>query len=254
MMKVISFSNQKGGVGKTTTTAAMAAVLKNKGFRVLAIDLDPQGNLTFCMGGDIEFGPTIYDVFKGDVKAQFAIQRTNVVDVIASSILLSGIELEFTGNGREYMLKSIIKKLENFYDFVLIDTPPALSILTINAFTASDCIIVPMGSDIFSLQGLSQLNETVEYIKKYSNERLKIAGILLTRFNERTHLSNEVRGTATMIANDLGIHLFEKFIRSSVSVTESQSLQKNLLKYAPTNNAVYDYIAFVDEFLEREGI
>ena len=194
MSKVISVSNQKGGVGKTTTTCNLAAGLKKKGFRVLVIDLDPQGNLGFSMGADVENSATIYDVLKGEIKTQFAIQRTETTDLIPSSILLSGIELEFTNTGREYLLKEAIKPIQEFYDYILLDTPPALGILTINAFTASDTIVVPMLSDIFSLQGIAQLYETVERVKKYCNPNLTIAGILLIRYNPRTLLGREIRG------------------------------------------------------------
>lgn len=251
MSKIISVSNQKGGVGKTTTTAAVASGLKRKGFKVLAIDLDPQSNLTFTMGGDSETSATIYDVLKGEVKAQFAIQHTPFMDIIASNILLSSIELEFTNTGREYILSEAIRPITSLYDYILIDTPPALSILTVNAFTASDSIIVPMLSDIFSLQGITQLYDTVDRVQRYCNNRLAFAGILLTRFNPRTLLSSEIRGTAQMISEDLGIPLFDSFIRTSVTVSEAQSLQRDLLEYAPKNNVAIDYAAFVSELLER---
>jgi chromosome partitioning protein len=251
MSKVISVSNQKGGVGKTTTTCNLAAGLKKKGFRVLVIDLDPQGNLGFSMGADVENSATIYDVLKGDVKTQFAIQKTETTDLIPSSILLSGIELEFTNTGREYLLKEAIKPIQEFYDYILLDTPPALGILTINAFTASDTIIVPMLSDIFSLQGIAQLYETVERVKKYCNSNLTIAGILLIRYNPRTLLGREIRGTAELIAQDLNIQLFNSSIRGSVVVSEAQSIQNNVLDYAPRSNIAKDYLQFTDELLAK---
>ncbi len=251
MGKVISISNQKGGVGKTTTTCNLAAGLKKKGFHVLIIDLDAQGNLGFSVGADIDTCATIYDVLKGNVKTQFAIQKTETTDIITSSILLSGIELEFTNTGREYLLKEAIKPILDHYDYILIDTPPALGILTINAFTASDTIIVPMLSDIFSLQGIAQLYETVERVKKYCNPNLTIAGILLTKYNPRTHLSREIRGTAELIAQDLNIKLFDSTIRSSVVASEAQSVQQSILDYAPKNNISKDYLQFTDELLAK---
>ncbi len=251
MSKVISVSNQKGGVGKTTTTCNLAAGLKKKGFRVLIIDLDPQGNLGFSVGADSETSATIYDVLKGDVKTQFAIQKTDTTDIIISSILLSGIELEFTNTGREFLLKEAIKPIMDLYDYIILDTPPALGILTINAFTASDTIIVPMLSDIFSLQGIAQLYETVERVKKYCNPGLRIAGILLTKFNPRTLLSREIRGTAELIAQDLNIRLFDSYIRNSVVVSEAQSLQQSILDYAPRNNISLDYLQFIDELMAK---
>lgn len=251
MSKVISVSNQKGGVGKTTTTCNVAAGLKKKGFRVLMIDLDPQGNLGFSVGADTDTSASIYDVLKGDTKIQFAIQKTDTADIIISSILLSGIELEFTNTGREFLLKEAIKPIMDNYDYILLDTPPALGILTINAFTASNSIIVPMLSDIFSLQGIAQLYETVERVKKYCNPSLKIAGILLTRYDPRTLLSREIRGTAELIAQDLNIRLFDSYIRSSVTVSEAQSLQKSVLYYAPRNNSSKDYVKFINELLAK---
>lgn len=251
MARVISISNQKGGVGKTTTTCALAAGLKKRGYRVLAIDLDPQGNLGFSVGADTENSASIYSVLKGEVRTQYAIQKTDSMDLIISSILLSGIDLEFTDTGREYLLKEAIRPILPFYDYILFDTPPALGILTINAFTASDTIVVPMLSDIFSLQGIAQLYETVERVKKYCNPNLLIAGILLTRFNPRTRLSREIRGTAELIADDFHIRVFDSFIRSCVSVSEAQSLQKNIFDYDSRSHIAQDYGRFVDEFLAK---
>jgi chromosome partitioning protein len=251
MAKVISISNQKGGVGKTTTTCSLAAGLKKKGYRVLAIDLDPQGNLGFSVGADTETSASIYEVLKGEVKTQYAIQKTDSMDIIISSILLSGIELEFTNTGREFLLREAIRPIQPFYDYILLDTPPALGILTINAFTASDLIIVPMLSDIFSLQGIAQLYETVERVKKYCNPNLSIAGIVLTRFNPRTRLGREVRGTAELIADDLHIHIFDSTIRSSVTASEAQSLQQNVFDYDPHSHVAQDYGKLIDELLAK---
>ncbi|MCI1966092.1 MAG: AAA family ATPase [Oscillospiraceae bacterium] len=251
MAKVISISNQKGGVGKTTTTCSLAAGLKKRGYRVLAIDIDPQGNLGFSVGADSETSASIYEVLKGEVKTQYAIQKTDSMDIIISSILLSGIELEFTNTGREFLLKEAIRPVRPFYDYILLDTPPALGILTINAFTVSDLIIVPMLSDIFSLQGIAQLNETVERVKKYCNPGLSIAGILLTRYNPRTRLSREVRGTAELIADDLHIRVFDSYIRSTVSASEAQSLQRNVFDYDSRSHIAQDYGKFIDELLAK---
>ncbi len=251
MAKVISVSNQKGGVGKTTTTCAVAAGLKKRGYRVLAVDLDPQGSLGFSVGADTETSATIYDVLKGEVKVQFAIQKTDAMDLIISSILLSGIELEFTKTGREYLLKEALKPMQDRYDYILLDTPPALGILTINAFTASDFIIVPMLPDIFSLQGIAQLDETVERVKKYCNPNISIAGILLTKYNPRTLLGREIRGTVELIARDLNIRVFDSFIRNSVAASEAQSVQKNIFDYSPRSTVARDYGKFLDELLAK---
>jgi chromosome partitioning protein len=248
MARIFAVSNQKGGVGKTTTAGALASGLKNKGFKVLAVDLDPQNNLSFSMGADSD-APNIYNVMKGEITAFSAIQHTEVTDIIPSSILLSGIELEFTETGREFLLRDALKPLARYYDYIIIDTPPTLGILTINAFTAARHIIVPMLSDIFSLQGITQLNETVKRVKKYCNSRVTILGILLTKYNPRTNLSSEIKGTAEMVTADFGIPLFKTFIRSSVAISEAQTLQQNIIDYAPKNKAISDYAAFVEELL-----
>ncbi len=251
MAKIISFANQKGGVGKTTTTCAIAAGLKAKGNRVLCVDLDPQSNLTFSVGAQADDCATIYDVLKGDVKPLFAIQRTGVFDIIASNILLSGVELEFTQTGREFLLKEALTPLSAKYDYILIDTPPALSILTVNAFTACNSIIIPMHADIFSLQGIAQLAETVEKVKTYCNPSLFIEGIILTKFNKRTILSKEILGTAQLIADELKTTLFETTIRMSVAIMEAQANQQSIYEYSSKNNAVSDYLNLVDELIKK---
>lgn len=251
MAKVISVSNQKGGVGKTTTTGAVASGYKLKGYRVLCIDLDPQSNLSFGASASTEDCPTIYDVLKGDEKISLAIQETDSFDIVPSNILLSGIELEFTQTGREFLLKEAISTIDSSYDYIFIDTPPALSILTVNAFTASDCIIIPMLADIFSLQGIAQLSETIKRVKTYCNPKLKIEGILLTKYNNRTILGREIRGTAELIAEELDTALFKTTVRSGVAVAEAQANQQNILEYSPKNGAALDYFDFVNELIER---
>ena len=251
MAKVISISNQKGGVGKTTTVGAIAAGFKIKGYKVLCVDLDPQSNLSFSSGAETEGCPTIYEVLKGEVKTSFSIQKMPSFDIISSNILLSGLELEFTQTGREFLLQEALASVKDKYDFIIIDTPPALSILTVNAFTASDYIIIPMLADIFSLQGIAQLSETIERVKKYCNSNLKVEGIVLTKFNKRTILSREIKGTAELIAEELGTNLFNTTIRSSVAIKEAQTNQQEIFSYAPKNTAVQDYKDFVNELIER---
>ncbi len=246
---IITMTNQKGGVGKTTTTATVGMLLKDRGYNVLAIDMDPQGNLSFCLGADVETSATIYEVLKGDVRLQHAIQHTETIDVVTSSIALSGLELEFVSSGREYLLKEAIRSLPIKYDFILIDTPPALSLLTVNAFTASTNIIVPMLADIFSLQGIAQIYESCERVKKYTNPSLKILGILLIKYNPRSIFAREIWGTAEMISKDLEIKLFDTYIRESVTMREAQAMQKNIVKYAPRSNVAKDYTSFMDELL-----
>ncbi|MCL2034219.1 MAG: AAA family ATPase [Oscillospiraceae bacterium] len=253
MAKVLSVTNQKGGVGKTTTTLALAAGFMKRGYRVLAIDLDPQANLTFSIGGDSDDGPTAYELMKGEVKPRFAIQRSTCVDLIAANILLSGVELEFTQEGREYLLKHAIEPLRARYDYIVIDTPPALSILTVNAFAASDYVIIPMLADIFSLQGIAQLSDTILRLKKYCNPTITVGGILLSKYDGRTVLGRRIRETAEMVAGQIGTKLYNTKIRNSIAIPESQTNQINMYDYAPRAGGVRDYGAFVDELL-AEGV
>lgn len=251
MAKVISISNQKGGVGKTTTVGALAAGFRLKGYKVLCVDLDPQSNLSFSCGAETEDCPTIYEVLKGEIKAYLSIQKMPSFDIISSNILLSGLELEFTQTGREFLLKEAIDCVKDKYDYIFIDTPPALSILTVNAFTASNNIIIPMLADIFSLQGIAQLSETIERVKKYCNPSLKVEGIVLTKFNKRTILSREIKGTAELVAEQLNASIFNTTIRSSVAIMEAQTNQQEIFTYAPKNMAVQDYKDLVKELFER---
>ncbi|QSX07178.1 ParA family protein [Sedimentibacter sp. zth1] len=251
MAKTICVTNQKGGVAKTTTSNAIGLGFKKKGYKVLLIDLDPQGNLSFSVKAEVDESATIYDVLKGDVSVHDAIQKTEIIDIIPSNIILSGVDLEFTHTGREFLLKEALSSVQNEYDYIVIDTPPSLNILTINAFAVADCIIIPMLADIFSLQGITQLYETITRVKKYCNPAIKIEGILLTRYNPRLILSSEIRETAEMIAQQLGTTIFDTYIRASVSIQEVHTQQEDMYKYASRNNAVKDYMNFVKELITR---
>ncbi len=251
MAKTICITNQKGGVGKTTTTYALGLGLRKKGYKVLIVDLDPQGNLSFSVGAETEESITIYEVLKGEYNAEEAIQHTPIIDIIPSNIVLSGVDLEFTHTGREFLLREALSNVQNIYDYIIVDTPPSLNILTVNAFALSNKIIIPMIADIFSLQGIAQLYETIDRVKRYCNPSINIEGILLTRYNKRIILSSEIKGTAEMIAKELNTTVFNTHIRSSISIQEAQTKQENLYEYAQRNSAVMDYMQFVEELLSR---
>lgn len=250
MCKVITVATQKGGVGKTTTTYALSTILRHRGFRVLAIDMDPQGNLSFALNAEMERSAIIYDVLKGNIKAAFAIQHRAVVDVIPTNILLSAVEMEFIGKGREFLLKTALDTLKNEYDYILIDSPPGLGVLTVNAFVAADYLILPMLPDVFSLQGLTQVYETVVHVRETCNPELLIAGILFNKFNPRTKLAREVFGTAQLIAQQLNIQVFSTTIRNCLALAEAQSIQCDVVDYAPKSTGIVDFEALVDELLE----
>ena len=174
---IIAITNQKGGVGKTTTAAALLALLARRGARVLGVDLDPQGSLGFSLGLDIEHCVTIYDVFRGEVEPEQAISHTETCDILPSNILLSGAELEFNRPGREFLLKKALSRLEAKYDYIIVDTPPALGLLTVNAYVAADSLIIPMAPEVLSLLGVSQIKETIEGVRNYYNSRLQVPGV-----------------------------------------------------------------------------
>ena len=251
VMYVLAMANQKGGVSKTTSTQAIVTLLNKKGKKTLAVDLDPQGNLSFAMKANLDGTPTIYNVMKGELTAEEIVQTTESGDILPANILLSGADMEFTSTGREYLLKEAIQEIAKQYEYVIIDCPPALSILTINAFVASNYIVVPCIADVFSLQGMAQLNNTIQSVKKYCNPTLKVAGILLTRFNKRTLLGNHIQKLLDNATSSMKTIRFDSCIRNAVSVQESQFQRENMLDYDEKSNAMLDYANFLDEL---EGV
>ncbi len=251
MATIIVLTNQKGGVGKTTTTGALAAGLGMKGKRVLAVDLDPQGNLGFSLGIDIEEGHTIYEVFRKEASVRDAIQQAEHCDLIPSNILLSEAEIVFQGPDRQLLLKNALREVEDDYDFIVIDTPPSLNILTLNGYAAADHLIIPMASEILSLVGLVQLQDTVEGIKASLNPGLDVLGILLTKFNKRTNLAKDVLDLAKEVARQADSVVFDSKIRAGVAVAEAPAHGMCILDYSPRSNPAKDYQDFVDEVYER---
>lgn len=252
MSTIIAVTNQKGGVGKTTSSSALLAALHDKDFRVLGIDLDPQGSLGFCLGLDIENCFTIYDVLKGNKTAAEVIVPTDCGDILPSNILLSGAELEFNRPGREFLLKQHLADLRDNYDFIIIDTPPALNVLTVNAYVVADSLIIPMAPEILSLLGVAQIRETIDTVRRCYSSRLKVLGILLNKFNPRLNLNQEVLEMSEQIAQQLGTRVFESKIRASVSVAEAPAHGESVLTYAPRSKPAADFQALVDEILEQE--
>jgi len=253
MTKTIAISNQKGGVAKTTTTQAIASVLKQRGNKVLAIDLDPQGNLTDSANAVTEDVATIYEVLKGTANITETIQEMPVFDIIPANILLASADQTLTETGKEYKLKEALDPIKHCYDYILIDTPPALSLLTINAFTASDCVIVPTTAGKFAIKGINELHNTVQNVQKYCNSNLKMRGILFTKYDPRTNNSKDMRILVEKLSEALEIPLFDTFIRNRVAVDEAQSRSEDILTFSGCEDIASDYNAFVDELL-REGV
>ena len=223
MATIIALTNQKGGVGKTTTSSALAAGLAtfyNK--KVLAVDLDPQGSLGFSLGLDIENCRTVYDVLTGQVPVREAIQTTDYCDILTSNILLSSAELEFTTHDRKLLLKNALAEVADEYDYVVIDTPPALNVLTVNAYAASNYLIIPMN----------------------------VLGIILTKFNKRTLLAREVKEMAENVAAQMGSCVFGAQVRASVSVAEAPAHGISIFEHSPRSKPAEDYREFVGEVIK----
>lgn len=246
-MRIISVANQKGGTAKTSTAHALATGAAYKGKRSLAIDFDPQGNLSFIMGADASRAGA-YELMKQQAKAAQIVQYTSQGDIIPASLNLAAADIEFSGKpGRDFFLQAALEPLQDAYDVVVIDTPPTLGTLLVNALTASDEVIIPMNADILSLQGLYQLAETIDQVKSFCNKGLKVTGILLTRYSGRTVLARDIKETIEAKCAELGIPLLNTVIRDGVAVREAQTTQESLFAYAPNSNPAKDYLQLFDE-------
>lgn len=251
MSTVFAIITQKGGVGKTTTVNALASSFKKMGKRVLCIDMDPQGNLSFSTGADSENHPTIYEAISGKTRVPRCIQKMQMTDIIPSNILLTGAELEFTGKNREFILKNVLSVVSDDYDCIFIDSPPGLGFLTVNALTASNYVIIPMLPDIFSLQGLVQVYETIEYVQEATNPNLEVIGVLINKYQKFSKLHKEALGTAEMISESLGIPIFNTHVRNCSKLSEAHSLQENIFNYCPKSSGTKDYYKIAEEIVQR---
>lgn len=245
MILTVAFG--KGGTGKTTTAAAILNAGRLKGLRTLAIDCDPQANLTFAMGGDPQ-APGLYALMTDKTHAAHAIQKTQQGDLIASGLNLASAEQEISSKpGRDFILKAALQPIVKGYDLIVIDTPPDLNTLLINALAASDRVLLTMQADSFSLMGLYQIGETIKQVQRYCNPALTVAGVLLTRYNPRKVLSRDMRDNIKEQAEGMGFSVFDTHIRDSIAVSEAQAMQRCLFEYAPNNNATKDYQALIAE-------
>lgn len=249
--RVICVTNQKGGVGKSTTAEALAGGLTIKGYKTLLVDMDPQGSITLTAGADTG-RPTTYEVMTRATSTQEATQEIkDRADVIPASQQLIRLDVELMATGKEYRLKEQLTPVLTRYDFIIIDTPPALGLLTVNAMTAADALLIPAQADVYSLQGIGQLTDTIDAIRAYTNPSLTLAGILLTRHNARSILSRDMAAVAGSTAALIGTFLYHTVIRETVTIKEAQAHRKPIYEYAPKSNAVADYTAFTSEFLKR---
>ena len=257
--KIISVINQKGGVGKTTTVINLAAGLSMKGKKVLVIDLDPQGNATTGLGlsNNTNSDKTIYSVLNGKKKISEVIQETNFtnLNLITSNVNLSGIEVETAGDSRRaFKLKDELTLILNdsgaSYDYILIDCPPSLSLLTVMALVSSNSLIVPLQTEFFALEGLTQLMKTIERIKINLNPKLEIQGILLTMYDRRNKLSSQVEEEARNYFKD---KVYQTVIPRNVRLSEAPSHGVPVLIYDKNCPGSKSYYNFTDEFINQEN-
>ena len=251
MGKVISVANQKGGVGKTTTTVNLATLLAKKGKKVLLIDTDPQGNATSGLGVTKELELSVYDILVGETTFQETVQETAVknLTVCPSNISLAGAEVELVSMmSREQRLKTKLDDVKEQYDFILIDCPPSLGLITLNAFTASDSVLIPVQCEYFALEGLGQLLNTVNLVKKHLNKNLEIEGALLTMYDARTNLSNQVVKEVKKYFED---KVYKTVIPRNVRLSEAPSYGMPISVYDPKSKGAKAYDKFVKEFLKK---
>jgi chromosome partitioning protein len=245
MATIITLSNHKGGVGKTTSTLNIGAGLHQLGKKVLLIDLDPQANLT-TSAGVTDTKETIYEFLK-NVKTPLPIQVLENLDIVPSSLDLSAAEIELSAEtGREYILQEILAPLKQKYDYILIDSPPALGLLTINALTASDKILMPLQAHYLAMKGLSKLMEIIKKIQVRLNKDLVIGGVFITQYDNRKILHRNVAQSIETHFKDI---LFKTKIRDNIALAEAPVEGKNIFIYAPSSYGAEDYLALCQELL-----
>lgn len=252
MGRIIAVANQKGGVGKTTTAINLAACLSEKGKKVLLIDMDPQGNATSGIGVDkTELEYTIYDLMIGESSINDCIIR-NVyrdMDLIPTSVDLAAAEIELIGVERkEFILKDEVDFIKDSYDFIIIDCPPALSMLTINAMTTADSVIVPIQCEYYALEGLSQLMHTINLVSERLNPTLDIEGIVFTMFDGRTNLSNQV---VENVRYNMGNNVYDSVIPRNVRLAEAPSYGMPIIQYDPKSTGAEAYMALAEEVINK---
>lgn len=252
MGKTIAFSNQKGGVGKTTTCVNMAAYLASKGKKVLLVDLDPQGNATSGLGyAKSEIKTSVYNALIDEAPVSGIALKTSVanLDILPSNIDLAGAEVELVYmKDRERILKKMLSEVKGFYDYITIDCPPSLGLLTINALAAADTVIIPIQSEYYSLEGLSRLMNTIKLVVKHLNDKLKIEGVVLTMYDSRAIISKQI---SAEIKKFFGKRVFDTIIPRNVRLTEAPSHGVPIMLHDPKCAGARAYSALTDEYLEK---
>jgi len=247
-MKTIAIANQKGGVGKTTSVINIGAGLKNLGKRVLLIDLDPQSNLTYSLGLTQKIDKTVLDILKGKARAGEVVIDKDRLYIIPSSINLAGADIELsTIAGRELLLKEALRDVRGM-DYIFIDCPPSLGLLTLNAFTVADEVYIPLQTEYLALQGLNALIKTIDLVKARVTPELNITGVIATRYDKRKLLNKEV---IEAIKNKFKDKLFNTFIRDNIALAEAPSFGQDIFTYRPNSHGAEDYLNLCKEIIER---
>ena len=251
MGKVVSLANQKGGVGKTTTTINLSTILAKKGRKVLLIDADPQGNATSGLGVDKDVELSTYDILVGDTQLEEVLQDTIIknLKVCPSNMNLAGAEVELVSMmSREQRLKEKIDEIRDKFDYILIDCPPSLGLITLNAFTASDSVLIPVQCEYYALEGLGQLINTINLVKKHLNKNLEIEGALLTMYDVRTNLSNQV---VKEVKKYFGDKVYKTVIPRNVKLSEAPSYGMPITVYDSRSKGAKNYEKFAKELLKN---
>lgn len=252
MGRIIAIANQKGGVGKTTTAINLSASLASLGKKVLAIDMDPQGNMSSGLGVDKnEVEKTVYDLIIGNIGIEECIYEEVIenLDVLPSNIDLSAAEIELIGvDNKEYILRDEVNKVKEKYDFIIIDCPPALSMLTINAMTTSDSVLVPIQCEYYALEGLSQLIHTIELVQERLNPELEIEGVVFTMYDARTNLSLQV---VENVKDNLNQNIYKTIIPRNIRLAEAPSYGMPINLYDPKSKGTESYLLLAEEVINK---